>query len=192
MRRAIRRATPSASVWCLALAACLTFGSLFTNSSSSANEAASFEALLKSGLKLLPTFTYDQDPEAVAQLEKAILQSANDPAKRALAEEGLLGALETSTRDGSEIICRLLRTVASDRSVPQLENLLVDSKLSHLARYVLERMESDAAGAAPASRGRPRGTAGKSSCRRVDAPNCSKKPQWPSPLSATAPCVSTG
>lgn len=135
---------PSTSALLATLALGLPCASLFADSPT--GEFSSFEARLENGLKLLPTFTYDQDPAALAELETAILQSAHEPAKRARSEEGLLQALDSSTRAGSEIICRLLRTVASDRSVPPLESLLVDSKRSHLARYVLERMASPTAG----------------------------------------------
>ena len=104
-----------------------------------------FSAQLDAGLANVAKFEFGQDPKVFQEFEKTVLKAANDPAKRKLAEERLLATLDGSTRAGSDLICRWLRTIASERSIPKLESMLVDPALSHMARYALGRMDAPGA-----------------------------------------------
>ena len=53
-----------------------------------------------------------------------------------------------ATRDGKEAACRELSVLGSERSVPVLARLLVQSPMAAMARYALERIGGPAADAA--------------------------------------------
>ena len=110
--------------------------------------ADDFATQLGVGVKAVAAFEYGQDPKSLAAFEQEVLRSASDSQKRMLAETRLLEALDVSSLAGKEFICRLLRTIAGERSIPKLETYLVDPELSHLARYVLGRMDSSKASVA--------------------------------------------
>ena len=100
-------------------------------------------------LKSAATFEYGADSNAVMQLEQLVMDSAKDKAQCAAVEERLLQALSSpATRDAKEVICRQLFTVGSTRSIPQLEALLTDPALAHVARMALGRNEAPEAAAA--------------------------------------------
>ncbi|MEJ2701708.1 MAG: DUF1080 domain-containing protein, partial [Sedimentisphaerales bacterium] len=65
-------------------------------------------------------------------------------------EAKLLEALESpkTTFAGKQFVCRMLRRVGSAQSVPALAKLLDDEELSHMARFALQYMPADEAGAA--------------------------------------------
>ncbi|MCP4711350.1 MAG: ThuA domain-containing protein, partial [Planctomycetes bacterium] len=64
-------------------------------------------------------------------------------------EAGLLKVLETpgATYASKQFACRLLRRIGTEPSKELMGRLLLDEEMSHLARFVLEGMENDAAGA---------------------------------------------
>jgi len=72
------------------------------------------------------------------------------PAQRGPVVQGLLGVLESdgATVDGKAFVCRQLTLVGGDESVPALASLLPDARLSHMARYALQRIPREAAAAA--------------------------------------------
>ena len=63
-------------------------------------------------------------------------------------EAGLLQVLETpgATYASKQFVCRLLRRMGAEQSVGVLGRLLRDVEMSHMARFVLEGMENEAAG----------------------------------------------
>lgn len=64
-------------------------------------------------------------------------------------EDELIAALQAdSPWEAKEAACRALRQVGTEKAVPALAALLGDPKTGHLARYALEPMKSEAAGAA--------------------------------------------
>lgn len=101
---------------------------------------------LDQALKAAGTFEYGKDSGPLTLAEQIVVDSAKDPAQRAAVEERLLQALGSPvSRDTKEFICRQLFTIGTARSVPQLEALLTDPSLSHIARFALGRNESPAA-----------------------------------------------
>jgi len=106
-------------------------------------------AQLDDALKAVVTFEHGKDSGPLVLVEQLVVQSAKDEKHRDAAEERILRALgSASTRDAKSFLCRQLRTIGTARSVPQLEELLADPELSHMARYALGRIEDPAAAAA--------------------------------------------
>jgi HEAT repeat protein len=106
-------------------------------------------ARLDEALKSVATFEYGKDSAPLATVEQVVVTVAADPTLRAQVEERLARVLaEPATRDAKEFLCRQLFTIGTARSVPQLEALLTDPGLSHMARFALVRNEGPAAAAA--------------------------------------------
>jgi len=121
---------------------------LFIGQSAGAIEADQI-AQLDEALKSVAAFEHGKDANPLKKVEEIVMLVAKDTKNRPLVELRLLNTLRTaSTFDGKSFLCRQLRTIGSARSVPQLEQLLTDPELSHMARYALGRMEGFAAGAA--------------------------------------------
>ncbi len=110
---------------------------------------ASELAPLEDALKAVVTFEHGQDSAPLVLVERLVVEAAKDEQQRDAVEERLVLALgSASTRDAKSFLCRQLRTIGTARSVPQLEALLTDPELSHMARYALGSIEHPAAAAA--------------------------------------------
>jgi HEAT repeat protein len=121
---------------------------LFLGQSAGAIEAEQI-AQLEEALKSVGTFEHGKDANPLKKVEEIVALVAKDTKNRPFVEMRLLNTLRTaSTFDGKSFLCRQLRTIGSARSIHQLEQLLTDPELSHMARYALGRMEDFAAVAA--------------------------------------------
>jgi len=106
-------------------------------------------AQLDEALKAVATFEHGKDSGPLNLVEKMVFEVAKDAKRRNIVEQRLLRTLASaSTRDSKIFLCRQLRTIGTARCVSQLEKLLVDPELSHMARYALGRIEDPAAPAA--------------------------------------------
>jgi HEAT repeat protein len=106
-------------------------------------------AQLDKALKAVATFEYGQDSGPLVRAEQIVVEAAKDAKLREAVEQRLLRTLDAaSTTDAKSFLCRQLRTIGTARCVPQLEKLLTDPQLSHMARYALGRIEDQAAAAA--------------------------------------------
>jgi len=106
-------------------------------------------ARLDEALKAVATFEYGKDSGPLNLVEQTVVEAAKDPKQRDAVEQRLLNALGLAkTRDAKEFLCRQLRTIGTAHSVPQLEAMLTDPELSHMARYALGFMEDPAAAVA--------------------------------------------
>jgi len=104
---------------------------------------------LDQALKAVAAFAYGKDAAPLSLVEQIVVQAAKDPGQRAEVETRLLEVLrQPATRDGKEFVCRQLFTIGTARAVPQLEAMLTDPELSHIARFALGRNEDPAAAAA--------------------------------------------
>lgn len=105
--------------------------------------------MLEQAIETLRTYQPGVDPKALQPVEKEILAVHDDPAASRALElrlaEILGGEVPHAAKDA---ICRMLRTFGSAASVPALARLLADEKLSHMARYALERIPAPEAGRA--------------------------------------------
>ena len=86
---------------------------------------------------------------ALRLIEQTVFDAVKDAKRRRAVEGRLLATLAAAkTFEAKSFLCRQLRTIGTARSIPQLEAMLTDPQLSHMARYALARMEDPAAVAA--------------------------------------------
>ena len=105
--------------------------------------------MLDKALEALKTYDWGQDAKVLKPIEDAINASHGDEAERAKIEEQLTAALDSDiSYDAKQMCCRYLRTAGTAASVPTLAKYLADEKLSHMARYALERIPAPEAAAA--------------------------------------------
>jgi HEAT repeat protein len=105
--------------------------------------------MLDQAFEALKTYDYGMDRHVLDPIDEAAVTTRNDPAARKALETQLLAALQNSAPlDARDYICRQLRTIGTEASVPALEALLADPALSHMARYALERIPAPQAGKA--------------------------------------------
>lgn len=106
-------------------------------------------ARLDKALEAAKSFEMGQKADAVLQVEEIVFPLAPDSELRGPVEERLLRALASATTvDAKRVLCRQLRVIGTAKSVPHLEALLTDPKLSHIARYALGSIEDPQAVAA--------------------------------------------
>jgi HEAT repeat protein len=105
--------------------------------------------MLDQAFEALKTYTWGQDRKLVKPLEDAVIATRGDATARKELEARLAAVLTTeATYDAKQFVCRLLMLVGTAASVPTLAGLLADKKLSHMARYALERIAEPEAGQA--------------------------------------------
>jgi HEAT repeat protein len=102
--------------------------------------AAADEALDKA-FDALKTYDWGTDRSVLSAIDDAVVATDKDaPAQKELALRlaPVLGS--DVSRAAKDFVCRKLSLIGSAESVPALSPLLTDKKLSHMARYALERM----------------------------------------------------
>jgi HEAT repeat protein len=91
----------------------------------------------------LKTYDWGQDRNVLKAIDDAVVASHKDAAARKGLETRLAGVLAgDGSRAAKDFVCRKLSLIGTAESVPALAGLLPDAKLSHMARYALERMPS--------------------------------------------------
>ncbi|MFP4058420.1 MAG: HEAT repeat domain-containing protein [Candidatus Brocadiia bacterium] len=106
-------------------------------------------AQLDAALQEVAVYEYGKDFAPLRRAEDLVAQAAKDPALREEAEKRLVARLRgEATDDAKAFLCRQLRLVGTARCVPALASLLASERLSHMARYALERIPAPEAGAA--------------------------------------------
>ena len=97
----------------------------------------------------LKTYDWGVDPNVLKPIDEAINASHGDAAARKNLEERLIAVLKTeASRAAKDAVCRALKNIGTAAAVPALAALLTDDKLSHMARYALERIQEPDAGQA--------------------------------------------
>ncbi|MBW8039723.1 MAG: HEAT repeat domain-containing protein [Planctomycetes bacterium] len=82
-------------------------------------------------------------------VETQIGMASKDSSIRGQIEQKLIEALAAATtNDARQFLCRQLRTIGTEKAVPQLESMLANPEISHMARYALGRIEAPEAGVA--------------------------------------------
>jgi HEAT repeat protein len=100
---------------------------------------------LETILQRLSTYEFGQDENILWQLRDFVRGHKDAADARAAAEDMLDGFLATkATLAGKMTVCRELRLIGSEKSVPVLEKMLLDKDLTDLARYALENIQGDA------------------------------------------------
>ncbi len=106
------------------------------------------EALDKA-LDALKSYEWGSDRAALQAIDSAVAASHADAAAAKALEARLVEALKADPPQAAQdYLCRQLSLVGSAACVPAVAELLTDQKLSHMARYALERISDAAAVAA--------------------------------------------
>jgi type 1 glutamine amidotransferase/HEAT repeat protein len=104
---------------------------------------------LEAVLKDLSSFEYSRDEAVLYRLRDYVLAHNKTEAARAACEKELLGYLPSAGRPAAVLaVCRALRLIGSEKSVPALERLLRREDTTDAALYALEKIpgaEADAA-----------------------------------------------
>lgn len=103
---------------------------------------------LESEMPKLKEYRYSQGGINFAHIVQQVAEASIGP-ERDKVEQLLIDSVkEVQTYDAREFLCRQLRTIGTARSVPALEKMLADPRISHMARYALVKIDSPEAGAA--------------------------------------------
>ena len=104
---------------------------------------------LEAFVKDLQTFAYSRDEAVLYRLRDYVLAHNKSEEARAGCEKDLLAVLESAAQPFAVMaLCRSLRLVGSEKSLPALEKLLVREETTDAARYALEKIQGAAADAA--------------------------------------------
>jgi HEAT repeat protein len=104
---------------------------------------------LAATLAKLATFDGGLASDAFWQLRDHVQSVKDDPEARKICEAALLGFLGSkATLPAKTLVCRELRIIGGDASIPALAKLLCDKDLADPARYALEKIPGDAVDAA--------------------------------------------
>ncbi|MCA9215650.1 MAG: hypothetical protein KDB27_21440 [Planctomycetales bacterium] len=105
--------------------------------------------MLDKAFELLQTYEFGDDRKALNPIDEAIIKTHGDAAGRKELEDRMIAVVKSdATRNGKDYVCRQLKVIGTEASVPVLAEMLSDENHSHMARYALESMPNDAAGAA--------------------------------------------
>jgi HEAT repeat protein len=104
---------------------------------------------LDKAFEALKTYDWGMEPNVLQPIDDAIISTHTDAAARKELETRLIAVLKTEVPQPAKgAVCRALKTIGTAASVPALAPLLADEKLSHMARYALERIPAPEAGQA--------------------------------------------
>jgi len=105
--------------------------------------------LLAKAFEALKTYDWGMDPNLIKPIDEAIVATHGDAAARKDLESRLIEVLKSDVpRAAKDAVCRALRIIGTAAAVPALAALLADEKLSHMARFALERIPAPEAGKA--------------------------------------------
>jgi HEAT repeat protein len=104
---------------------------------------------LDKAFEALKTYDWGIDPNVIRPIDEAIITTHTDAAARKDLETRLIAVLKTEAPQAAKgAVCRALKTIGTAAAVPALAPLLADEKLSHMARFALERIPVPDAGQA--------------------------------------------
>lgn len=104
---------------------------------------------LDQAFEALKTYDWGADPNTVKAIDDEIVATHGNAAARKTLEGRLVLVLKSDApRAAKDVACRALKTIGTANAVPVLATLLADEKLSHMARYALERIPAPEAGQA--------------------------------------------
>ncbi len=95
-------------------------------------------------LKRLATYEGGMNSEEYWSLRNYVLANKDAPEARQACEERLLAFLDSqATLVAKMAVCRQLRVIGSEKSVPALEKMLLQKEASDMARYALEKIPGE-------------------------------------------------
>ena len=104
---------------------------------------------LDKAFNTLKTYDWGQDRSPLQAIDKAVAESHGKPECCKKLEARLAAVLKTNApMAAKDFVCRKLSLIGTAACVPAVAPLLCDQKLSHMARYALERIPAPEAVAA--------------------------------------------
>jgi hypothetical protein len=104
---------------------------------------------LDTAIETLKSYDWGSDRAALQAIDRAVAAAHEDPAAGKQLETRLVELLKADPPQAAkDYLCRQLSLVGSAACVPAVASLLTDERMSHMARYALERISDDAAVAA--------------------------------------------
>lgn len=117
---------------------------VFLTSSASAQSFTAEQ--IEDTLKQFRTYDYPADPTATDTIENIVRFVGDKPQLRDVAEEQMIALLESGAAiRAKQFICHQLWIIATDKSVPTLEKMLLDKDTAEMACYALRTNPSDSA-----------------------------------------------
>ena len=99
--------------------------------------------MLDQAFEALKTYDYGPNRKALNAIDVEITKTYGDEAKRKAIETKLTAVLDTEVSTAAkQFCCRKLMVIGTAASVPTLAKLLADTKMSHMARFALERIQA--------------------------------------------------
>lgn len=103
--------------------------------------SADFTGKLNDALAKVAKYDFGGDSSALPALADLVATTYGKPAERKELAARLAEVLKSNVSYGAkDLVCRQLSIVGTASEVPALAGLLADAKLSHMARYALERI----------------------------------------------------
>lgn len=97
-------------------------------------------------LKQFRTYDYPADPTVTDTIENIVRFVGDKPQLRAVAEQQMIALLESgATIRARQFVCHQLWIIATDKSVPTLEKMLLEKDTAEMACYALRTHPFDAA-----------------------------------------------
>jgi len=128
------------------LGICLLFPVMSTATPVPQTPQASSPLNLDDILKRLASYEYGQNEGVLWDLRNYVHSVKDIPESRQTCEEKLLAFLDSQATPAAKMtVCRQLRIIGSEKSVPVLEKLLPQKDTSDMARYALEKIPGEAA-----------------------------------------------
>jgi HEAT repeat protein len=128
------------------LGICLLFPVMATATPVPQSPQASSPLNLDEILKRLASYEYGQNEGVLWDLRNYVHSMKDIPESRLACEEKLLAFLDSQTTAAAKMtVCRQLRIIGSEKSVPVIEKLLLQKDTSDVARYPLEKIPGEAA-----------------------------------------------
>ena len=97
-------------------------------------------------LQDLSSFQYSKNEDVLYRIREYILNNGRTAESRAACEDKLLAFLGSAANlDAKQAVCRQLRLIGNEKSIPILEQMLLKDETADMARYALEKIPGAAA-----------------------------------------------
>ena len=97
-------------------------------------------------LQDLSSFQYSKNEDVLYRIREYILNNGRTAESRAACEDKLLAFLGSAANlDAKQAVCRQLRLIGNEKSIPILEQMLLKDETTDMARYALEKIPGAAA-----------------------------------------------
>lgn len=123
------------------LTAHLLYGTILVSVTGFSCLASPIQLSFDTSIEQLKSMDWGQDQKSMEIIDAEIQNAGENHELRQQIERKLISVLQSdSTFFAKQYVCRKLANIASSQSIDALSMLLTDEKLSHMARYALEKI----------------------------------------------------